>query len=88
MSGTQEVVFGQNPNQTRHAFRYTDALRLRRGTVMESVLQHLQPNLPLPEPAVNNAPFIGQVTVDGIELTYHAYRVSEELVNVGRITET
>jgi hypothetical protein len=82
----QEVVFGQNPNQTYHAFRYTDALGLDRASVMETVLKDLEPDLPLQWPPVGNRPFIGTVSIEGVELIYHAYPVSEELVNVGSIT--
>jgi hypothetical protein len=81
----QRIVFGQNPNQTRHAFRYTDRLGFDRDIVMEAIVADLQPNLPLRTPPPRNAPFIGTVSVDGAELRYHAYAVSEGLVNVGRI---
>jgi hypothetical protein len=81
----QEIVFGRNPNQTRHAFRYTDTRGLDRDIVIEAVLADLQSKLPLRIPPPRNAPFIGTVSVDGVELRYHAYAVSEDLVNVGRI---
>jgi hypothetical protein len=42
--------------------------------------------MPLPVPPPNDAPFIGTVTVDGMELSYHAYPINEGLANVGRIT--
>jgi hypothetical protein len=82
----QRVVFGQNPNQERHAFRYTDALGLDRDVVMEAILAELQPRLPLHPQSPGKALFVGTVSIDGLELVYHAYPVSEELVNVGRIT--
>ena len=80
------IVFGRNPNQTYHTFRYADALGLDRGDVMAVIMRELEPHLPLQPPALNDAPFIGAVTVDGVELRYHAYAVNEGLVNVGRIT--
>jgi hypothetical protein len=85
MSFVQEVVFGQNPNQIWHAFRRTDRLGLDRTAVMEAILADLAPFLPLPYPPPGNAPFFGSVAVAGIRLRYHAYAVSEELVNVGSI---
>jgi hypothetical protein len=85
MINPQGIVFGQNRNQTHHTFRYTDALGLDRGNVMDAIREDLQPNLPLQTPPPNNAPFIGKVTVTDIELSYNAYPVSEGVVNVGRI---
>ena len=82
----QVIVFGQNPNQTHHAFRHTDALGLDRDQVMEAIRVDLQPHLLLRFPMPDNMPFIGQVVVNGIPLRYHAYPLSEELVNVGSIT--
>jgi hypothetical protein len=81
----QEIVFGQNPNQTRHAFRYTDIRGLDRDIVIEAVLADLRSNLPLRTSPPRNAPFVGTVSLNGVKLRYHAYAVSEELVNVGRI---
>jgi hypothetical protein len=86
MRRSQEIVFGQNTNQTYHTFRYTDALGLDRDGVIEAIRADLDANSPLPVPPPNNAPFRGIVTVKGIALRYHAYPVSETLVNVGSIT--
>jgi len=83
--GSQEIVFGQNPNQEYHAFRYTDALGLNRNEVIEVIRGNLQPLLPLPVPAPRNAPVKRRVIVRGVELVYRAFAVSEELVNVGSI---
>ena len=43
MRGSQEIVFGQNPDQEYHAFRYTDALGLNRNEVIEVIRGDLQP---------------------------------------------
>jgi hypothetical protein len=83
----QRIVFGQNPNQIHHAFRYIDAMGLDRGAVMTAVLEDLAPELPLRQLALSGRPFIGMISVEGIELSYRAYPVSEDLVNVGSITE-
>jgi hypothetical protein len=82
---SQAIVFGQNPNQVRHTFRYTDGLGLDRVMIMETILADIYPSLPLPVPAPDNSPLIGTVWVNGIELRYHAFPVSGELVNVGSI---
>jgi hypothetical protein len=86
VNSNQEIVFGQNLNQTYHTFRYTDALGLDRAAVIEAIRADLRPRLPLPIPPPNNAPFVGRVTINGIQLSYRAYPVSEGLVNVGGIT--
>jgi len=86
MNGAQAIVFGHNPNQVYHAFRYTDALGLDQRDVIDAIIADLQPNLPLPVPPPDNAPFVGSVIVNGILLSYHAYPISEVLVNVGSIT--
>jgi hypothetical protein len=52
----QRIVFGQNPNRTYHAFRYTDILGLDRNAVMEAVCADLQPLLPLLFPSPDNMP--------------------------------
>ena len=51
----QDVVFGQNPNQTWHAFRYTDRLGWDRDDVMDAILADLEPRLPLAFPPPRNA---------------------------------
>ena len=86
MNSAQDIVFGQNLNQIDHAFRYTDALGLERANVMDAIRGDLQPHLPLQTPPPDNAPTVGSVTVNGIELGYHAYPVNKGLVNVGSIT--
>jgi hypothetical protein len=83
----QRVVFGRNQNQTYHAFRHVDALGLDRRTVMAAIREDLAPELPLRQPVPSGRPFIGEVSVDGIELSYRAFPVSEDLVNVRSITE-
>ena len=86
MNGTQAIVFGQDGNQASHTFRHTDGLGLHREEVIDAIRAHIQPYLPLAMHPRSDALFIGKVTVRGVELTYHAYRVNEGLVNVGRIT--
>ena len=85
MSRGQVIVFGQNANQISHAFRYTDALGLGRAAVVAAILADLRPHLPLAHPPPLNAPHIGIIVVDGVSLTYHAYPISMDLVNVGAI---
>jgi hypothetical protein len=86
MNGGQRIVFGRNADQVSHAFRHTDVLGLDRAEIMEAIRQDLQPHLPLRVPAPKYFIFVGQVTVQGIELRYRAYPLNEGLVNVGRIT--
>jgi hypothetical protein len=86
MNGSDEIVFGRNPDQTNHTFRHTDALGLHRSDVIDAIRNDLRSYLPLQSPPPNSSPFIGRVIVGGIELRYHAYPISQGLVNVGRIT--
>ena len=86
MAGGQRIVFGQNANQVSHAFRHTDRLGLDRAEIVDAIRRDLGPYLPLPVPPPGDFIFIGMVTVRGVELLYRAYPLSEELVNVGRIT--
>lgn len=53
---------------------------------MEAIRADLQPYLALAYPPLNNAPVIGRATVSGMPLRYHAYAVSEGVVNVEAIT--
>ena len=85
-SSSQDIVFGTNQNATEHAFRHIDKLKLDRGGVMGAIRQDLQRNLPI-RPSSNNAPFQGSVTVNGVQLEYHAFPINNgSTVNVGRIT--
>jgi len=86
MRGGQEIVFGQSANQVSHAFRHTDRLGLDRAEVTDAIVSDLRSYLPLPVPPPRDFTFIGKVAVRGVELLYRAYPLSEELVNVGRIT--
>jgi hypothetical protein len=82
VSDAQTIVFSRDPNQVAHSFRHTDILGLDREEVMEAIRRDLEQHLPLAELV------IGIVIVGGIELRYHAYCISKEFVNVGRITGT
>jgi hypothetical protein len=84
--GRQRIVFGQSANQVSHAFRHADRLGLDRAEIMDAITRDLQPHLPLPVPPPRDFIFIGTVTVRGVALLYRAYPLSEEFVNVGRIT--
>jgi len=63
-----------------------DDLGLDREEVMDAITRDLRRYLPLPVPPPRDFIFIGKVSVRGIELLYRAYPLSEELVNVERIT--
>lgn len=86
MTGGQLVVFGQTANQVSHAFRHTDRLGLDRVEIMEAIIRDLRPYLPLPVPPPRDFIFARKVIVRGVVLLYRAYPLSEDLVNVGRIT--
>jgi hypothetical protein len=79
--GGQQVVFGHVANQFSHSFRHIDKLGLDRAEVMEAIRRDLRSHLPLAARLL-----VGTVTVREVELKYHAYAISEDVVNVGRIT--
>lgn len=78
-AGTVGVEFGANANQVSHAFRHIDAVGLPRDAVMTAIRADI-PALQVGQGVTRS------VTVNGTELTYRANRISESVVNVGRIT--
>jgi hypothetical protein len=77
------IEFGANANQVSHAFRHIDAIGLSRDavtTAIRSDMSALTTNLQVGQTAIRT------VTVNGANLTYSAHRVSQSVINVGRIT--
>jgi hypothetical protein len=77
------IEFGANANQVSHAFRHIDAIGLSREAVSTAIrtdMSAVATNLPVGQTAIRT------VAVNGVDLTYHAHRVSQSIVNVGRIT--
>ncbi|MBH0110722.1 hypothetical protein I6E81_11140 [Salinibacterium sp. NG22] len=75
------IQFGGNPNATYHTFRHTDKVGLSRVAVSKVVRADLRP---IARGLTGQRS--GGVTVSGVALTYSAFRVSSQVINVGRIT--
>ena len=79
-----KVYFGQNSNQRHHTFRHTDGLGLSRTHVKMAVLEDLKyiANTIKPNSSINRV-----VNVDGKNIQYTVYRLSNNEFNIGRIHE-
>ena len=85
VSGTAtkaRVQFGNNPNQTYHAFRHTDELGLSRSQVQSAILTHFET---VSNQVVKGKAFNQVITVGGHKLQYTAYLLENNLYNIGRI---
>ncbi|MBQ9357832.1 MAG: VCBS repeat-containing protein [Prevotella sp.] len=78
------IVFGNNENQTYHAFRHTDALSLEREIVINAIKTDIAQINDIPQ----GHTIIRIIKVNGIELQYNAYKLNDGTINVGRIHKT
>ena len=76
------IQFGSNENQSYHTFRHTDDLGLNRQDVEDAVLADIMNNVGEISPGLNK----GTTVVDGVEIDYHAFRLADGTINIGRIT--
>src|SRR6266852_4157622 len=74
--------FGRVQNQVFHTFRHTDALGLDQSVVQSAVEAHLRT---VQSQIVAGKPFNQVIEVAGIRLQYTAFRLSDGVINVGRI---
>ena len=79
--GTGDIQFGRNQNQIDHAFRHTDRLRLSRDRVQQEILRDIAERTDIVD-GLNQ----GTVNVDGVPVDYHAFRLPNGTINIGRIT--
>jgi RHS repeat-associated protein len=87
ISGAMAVVplpirFGNNPNQTYHAFRHI----LKKGLSQSLVAGAIETDLRANAAALVTGLNIRSLVVAGENITYHAYKFANGVVNVGRIT--
>ena len=78
------VYFGQNPNQTYHAFRHIDELGLSRTQVKMAVqddIKYIHTTIK-PRTSINRV-----IRVNGKNLQYTVFRLDDNNLNVGRIHE-
>lgn len=76
------IRFGNNPNQTYHTFRHVVAAGMDQGTVQAAVQADLAANAT----AINAGLNVRTLTVGGQQVTYHAFKLPDGVINVGRIT--
>lgn len=83
-SKTQEslIVFGNDANQTYHAFRHTDKMGLSRSDVRSSITKNFRSLAPK---LSEGKPYNGTVNVQGKTLKYTAFRIGDGVINIGRI---
>lgn len=77
------IKFGRNANQIYHTFRHVKAVGLDREAVEAAVRRDLAPITDgmVPEKVLNR-----EIDVNGISVTYSAYKLPDGTINVGRIT--
>ena len=77
------IQFGENANQISHTFRHID-IAVNRSRAITAITTDL--NLRTAGNAINNGFNQGSVVVDGVVVTYNAFRLPNGTINVGRIT--
>jgi hypothetical protein len=83
MSGRSPTIqFGNNANQTYHTFRHVVAAGMDQGAVQAAVEADVAANAA----AINAGLNVRSITVGGQQITYHAFRLPNGVINVGRIT--
>ncbi|WP_304064867.1 RHS repeat domain-containing protein [Pedobacter glucosidilyticus] len=76
------IQFGRDANQISHAFRHTDALGLSRVTIQSAVKSHLPT---IATKMVVGKPYNQIISVSGHRIQYTAYKLSNGIINIGRI---
>lgn len=78
----QLIVFGQNENQTYHAFRHIDELGLSRDVVSQAIVTDFSRKY---TQVVTGIPFNQIIEVGGKHLQYTVYKLTNGKYNIGRI---
>ncbi len=76
------IQFGNNANQTYHAFRYIERLGLDKGEVMAAIKNHLPSVI---SKLQEGKPLNEVISIGGKEIQYTAFKLSDGTINVGRI---
>ncbi|ANB17028.1 Wall-associated protein [Dokdonella koreensis DS-123] len=79
----ETVSFGKNANQLAHTFRHVEGIGLNRDVVQRAIQADLRSSSAF---IVAGKPFNRSIAVDGVEITYTAFRLEGGIINVGRIT--
>ena len=77
-----KIQFGKVQNQVNHAFRYIDKAGFSRADVRTAIQKDLTHSSSSIQKGLNKR----FVTVGGVRIDYHAYRMPDGTVNIGRIT--
>lgn len=75
------IRFGNDANQIRHAFRHINGV-VDRTKAISAITNDLNTSGIVLNPGLN----IRKVIVDGVELTFHAFKLPDGTINIGRIT--
>jgi hypothetical protein len=75
------IQFGKDANQVSHAFRHIDGVVDRTKAITA-----ITDDLNAAASAIKDGLNIRKVVVDGVELTYNAFRLPDGTINIGRIT--
>lgn len=76
------IQFGNNANQVYHTFRHVDDLGIDRNIVMSAIEKHVNTIIPQ---IVSGTPCNQIINVAGKNIQYTAYRLSNGVINIGRI---
>lgn len=76
------IVFGQNENQTYHAFRHVDELGLSKDIVSKAIISDFSGKY---TQVVTGKPFNQIIEVGGKRLQYTVYKLNNGKFNIGRI---
>lgn len=80
--GKVAVQFGKDANQIYHAFRHIDDLGLNRQTVQTAILEHFET---VASQVVAGEPFNQVIQIGGYNIQYTAFKIGQDLFNIGRI---
>lgn len=80
--GVAKIQFGKGRNQIEHAFRHIEKEGFSRSDVRAAIQKDLTHNMGSIQKGLNKR----FVNLNGVRVDYHAYRFSNDTVNVGRIT--
>jgi hypothetical protein len=76
------VIFGNNPNQDYHTFRHVEDAGIDKQSAEDAVRKDLAGR----ESSLPQGLTKGEVNVGGKTIEYHAYKLPDGTINVGRIT--
>lgn len=83
LSASAKIQFGANTNQVSHTFRHIEQVGLSRSAVEAAVKADLGN---VANSLSTGKLHIGTVNVNGVNVTYNAYKLQNGTINVGRIT--